>query len=306
MEAALTTVTLLILWYSLYLSESTVGGDTCSKVVKVLQCINTRVFDDAGSPFTVKVFGEGRMKESITRKRQAPSIATVGSTCDLNLKIPGELWHHLHPSPPVLSASPSSPLCPSFPSVLPPAGFRELVPHGFGSGASDPDVHTQQSHLHPHRADGDQQDASRRDEEGGARGGEHAGGRRALQRRLRRLPGTRESERLQRPPAAAGGCVWRSVCAGVCVCAVTDCSLTSLTNWMCLWFWCTFTFLTFNFYVSAAVKYSDPYYFNSTHTTLWKYSTTLQDINVSLTNWYTVDSIFIKTVYSLWHKLHFN
>ncbi|XP_041113591.1 filamin-C isoform X5 [Polyodon spathula] len=43
-----------------------------------------------GSPFTVKVTGEGRMKESITRKRQAPSIATVGSTCDLNLKIPGE------------------------------------------------------------------------------------------------------------------------------------------------------------------------------------------------------------------------
>lgn len=31
------------------------------------------------------------MKESITRKRQAPSIATVGSTCDLNLKIPGTL-----------------------------------------------------------------------------------------------------------------------------------------------------------------------------------------------------------------------
>ncbi|XP_046728605.1 filamin-A isoform X11 [Silurus meridionalis] len=43
-----------------------------------------------GSPFTVKVLGEGRMKESITRRRQAPSIATVGSTCDLNLKIPGE------------------------------------------------------------------------------------------------------------------------------------------------------------------------------------------------------------------------
>ncbi|CAL8242354.1 unnamed protein product [Merluccius merluccius] len=43
-----------------------------------------------GSPFTVKVFGEGRMKESITRKRQASSIASVGSTCDLNLKIPGE------------------------------------------------------------------------------------------------------------------------------------------------------------------------------------------------------------------------
>ncbi|XP_075900104.1 filamin-C-like isoform X3 [Nelusetta ayraudi] len=42
-----------------------------------------------GSPFTVKVFGEGRVKESITRRRQAPAIATVGSTCDLNLKIPG-------------------------------------------------------------------------------------------------------------------------------------------------------------------------------------------------------------------------
>uniref|UniRef100_A0A8B9I5S9 Filamin C n=1 Tax=Anser brachyrhynchus TaxID=132585 RepID=A0A8B9I5S9_9AVES len=41
-----------------------------------------------GSPFTVKVTGEGRMKESITRRRQAPSIATIGSTCDLNLKIP--------------------------------------------------------------------------------------------------------------------------------------------------------------------------------------------------------------------------
>ncbi|XP_068442134.1 filamin-C-like isoform X3 [Clinocottus analis] len=47
-----------------------------------------------GSPFTVKVFGEGRMKESITRRRHAPSIASVGSTCDLNLKIPGN-WFHL-------------------------------------------------------------------------------------------------------------------------------------------------------------------------------------------------------------------
>ncbi|XP_061106618.1 filamin-A isoform X5 [Conger conger] len=54
--------------------------------------INIKFADQhvAGSPFTVKVTGEGRMKESITRKRQAPSIATVGSTCDLNLKIPGE------------------------------------------------------------------------------------------------------------------------------------------------------------------------------------------------------------------------
>ncbi|XP_066561059.1 filamin-C isoform X4 [Amia ocellicauda] len=47
-----------------------------------------------GSPFTVKVTGEGRMKESITRKRQAPSIASVGSTCDLNLKIPGN-WFQM-------------------------------------------------------------------------------------------------------------------------------------------------------------------------------------------------------------------
>uniref|UniRef100_A0A8C8G4L5 Calponin-homology (CH) domain-containing protein n=1 Tax=Oncorhynchus tshawytscha TaxID=74940 RepID=A0A8C8G4L5_ONCTS len=43
-----------------------------------------------GSPFTVKVTGEGRMKESITRKRTAPAIASVGSACGLNLKIPGE------------------------------------------------------------------------------------------------------------------------------------------------------------------------------------------------------------------------
>ncbi|KAI7811689.1 filamin-C [Triplophysa rosa] len=47
-----------------------------------------------GSPFTVKVTGEGRMKESITRKRQAASIASVGSTCDLNLKIPGN-WFQM-------------------------------------------------------------------------------------------------------------------------------------------------------------------------------------------------------------------
>ncbi|XP_023808143.1 filamin-C isoform X2 [Oryzias latipes] len=47
-----------------------------------------------GSPFTVKIFGDGRIKESITRKRQAPSIATVGSTCNLNLKIPGN-WFEM-------------------------------------------------------------------------------------------------------------------------------------------------------------------------------------------------------------------
>ncbi|XP_028309662.1 filamin-A isoform X6 [Gouania willdenowi] len=41
-----------------------------------------------GSVFTVKVTGEGRMKESITRKRRAASVANVGSQCDLSLKIP--------------------------------------------------------------------------------------------------------------------------------------------------------------------------------------------------------------------------
>uniref|UniRef100_A0A8D0HEX4 Filamin A n=1 Tax=Sphenodon punctatus TaxID=8508 RepID=A0A8D0HEX4_SPHPU len=41
-----------------------------------------------GSPFSVKVTGEGRMKESITRRRKAPSEANVGSQCDLSLKIP--------------------------------------------------------------------------------------------------------------------------------------------------------------------------------------------------------------------------
>ncbi|XP_062318217.1 filamin-C-like isoform X1 [Osmerus eperlanus] len=47
-----------------------------------------------GSPFAVKVTGEGRMKESITRKRQASSIASVGSACGLNLKIPGN-WFQM-------------------------------------------------------------------------------------------------------------------------------------------------------------------------------------------------------------------
>ncbi|KAJ8017344.1 hypothetical protein DPEC_G00016890 [Dallia pectoralis] len=41
-----------------------------------------------GSAFTVKVTGEGRMKESITRKQRAASVANVGSQCDLSLKIP--------------------------------------------------------------------------------------------------------------------------------------------------------------------------------------------------------------------------
>lgn len=65
------------------------GGHHIQVVITLWSYVHVFVY--TGSPFTVKVFGEGRMKESITRKRQAPSIATVGSTCDLNLKIPGEL-----------------------------------------------------------------------------------------------------------------------------------------------------------------------------------------------------------------------
>lgn len=44
----------------------------------------------AGSPFSVKVTGEGRIRESISRRQRAASVATVGSVCDLNLRIPGE------------------------------------------------------------------------------------------------------------------------------------------------------------------------------------------------------------------------
>lgn len=42
-----------------------------------------------GSPFTVHVTGEGRIRESITRRQKAASVASVGSLCDLSLKIPG-------------------------------------------------------------------------------------------------------------------------------------------------------------------------------------------------------------------------
>ncbi|KAF7207732.1 filamin-B isoform X1 [Nothobranchius furzeri] len=41
-----------------------------------------------GSPFTVRVTGEGRIRESITCRQKGPSVAGVGSVCDLNLKIP--------------------------------------------------------------------------------------------------------------------------------------------------------------------------------------------------------------------------
>lgn len=41
-----------------------------------------------GSPFTVKVTGEGRVRESISRRQKAATVASVGSVCDLSLKIP--------------------------------------------------------------------------------------------------------------------------------------------------------------------------------------------------------------------------
>lgn len=60
------------------------------------------VFVLTGSPFNVKVTGEGRIRESITRRQKAASVASVGSVCDLNLKIPGKNTHTL-----VLLVSPS-------------------------------------------------------------------------------------------------------------------------------------------------------------------------------------------------------
>ncbi len=46
-----------------------------------------------GSPFSVKATGEGRIRESITRRQKAASVSSVGSVCDLNLKIPGMKLH---------------------------------------------------------------------------------------------------------------------------------------------------------------------------------------------------------------------
>lgn len=47
------------------------------------------VCSSTGSPFTVRVTGEGRIRESISRRQRAASVASVGSVCDLSLKIPG-------------------------------------------------------------------------------------------------------------------------------------------------------------------------------------------------------------------------
>uniref|UniRef100_UPI00358E509D filamin-C-like n=1 Tax=Myxine glutinosa TaxID=7769 RepID=UPI00358E509D len=39
-------------------------------------------------PFSVKVTGEGRMRQMVTRRQREPSVASVGSMCDVTLKIP--------------------------------------------------------------------------------------------------------------------------------------------------------------------------------------------------------------------------
>lgn len=103
-----------------------------------------------GSPFTVKVTGEGRIKESITRKRQASSIASVGSTCGLNLKIPGEYRIQSE----VVKGQPVSHL--EIKDVhlhwysLPFHCCRKLVSDGFSSGEAYKNIHPQQPYLHPH------------------------------------------------------------------------------------------------------------------------------------------------------------
>lgn len=43
----------------------------------------------------MRVTGEGRIRESITRRQKAASVASVGSVCDLSLKIPGTHCHTL-------------------------------------------------------------------------------------------------------------------------------------------------------------------------------------------------------------------
>ncbi|XP_053908181.1 filamin-A isoform X1 [Cuculus canorus] len=48
-----------------------------------------------GSPFSVKVTGEGRLRESITRRRRAPPETGVGTPCDLSLKMPELIPHEV-------------------------------------------------------------------------------------------------------------------------------------------------------------------------------------------------------------------
>ncbi|KAM9443530.1 filamin B a isoform 2-T2 [Clarias gariepinus] len=82
-----------------------------------------------GSPFSVKVTGEGRIRESISRRQRAASVATVGSVCDLNLRIPGIDAHDL-------SAQVTSPSGTTEPAEIVPVGNHtycvRFVPHEMG------------------------------------------------------------------------------------------------------------------------------------------------------------------------------
>lgn len=56
-----------------------------------LRCVC--VCSSTGSPFTVRVTGEGRIRESISRRQRAASVASVGSACDFSLRLPGTQSH---------------------------------------------------------------------------------------------------------------------------------------------------------------------------------------------------------------------
>ncbi|XP_006811450.2 filamin-C-like [Saccoglossus kowalevskii] len=73
------------------------GDGTCTVTYRPTEpgnyILNVKYADEhvPGSPFKVKVHGEGSGKfvETITRKRQAAAVSHVGSECELGLKIPG-------------------------------------------------------------------------------------------------------------------------------------------------------------------------------------------------------------------------
>ncbi|KAF7693127.1 hypothetical protein HF521_008443 [Silurus meridionalis] len=82
-----------------------------------------------GSPFSVKVTGEGRIRESISHRQRAASVATVGSACDLNLRIPEIDVHDL-------SAQVTSPSGTTEPAEIVAVGNHtycvRFVPHEMG------------------------------------------------------------------------------------------------------------------------------------------------------------------------------
>ncbi|XP_070558718.1 filamin-A-like isoform X3 [Ptychodera flava] len=73
------------------------GDGTCTVTYRPTEpgnyILNVKYADQhvPGSPFKVKVHGEGSGKfvETITRKRQAAAVSQVGSECELGMKIPG-------------------------------------------------------------------------------------------------------------------------------------------------------------------------------------------------------------------------